>query len=587
MLLVLDNFEHVLDAAAAVAELIRVSPRSRFVVTSRAPLRVTGEHEMPMAPLGVRGEDSAARRLFVERARAVRPSWDPGPDGEVVDEICALVDGLPLGIELAAARVSLLPLAAIRDRLAARLPLPGSGARDVPARQRTLEGAVAWSHDLLSPRLQRAFDRLSVFEGSFDADQAGPVMADPDEGSPGASLDPLDDLAELAGQSLIERFPADAGVRFRMLQTIQAVAAQGLAADGDEADTRRRHAESFLALALAAQEHESTHDRAVWINRLAADDANIRSAVHWAIDSGEAALALRLVAAVWRYWQVDGHLTEGRELAERAIAMPAAQGRTTERMWAIAAAGSLAYWQADTEHARGRYEEQLELARALDHEAGVVDAIYNIGHAQFIEERDPAVVLAAVDDVRQRYRDLGDERGVARADWALANAMLDAGMTEESCATLERILIRFEELDDAQYHAMAAGSLAWANFRLGHQDEAVRWAVRGIRETYAQRDFGSTAITLTTAVLVAVIVGRFDVAARLAGAFEAASERYGIRPPAALDRFIGDMNPIGIAREALSQERWDMEFEAGRRLWLGQAVDLLSEIAAPPPAGRD
>jgi class 3 adenylate cyclase len=164
MLLVLDNFEHVLDAAAAVAELVRVSPRSRFIVTSRAPLRVTGEHELPMAPLGVDGADGAARRLFVERANALQPGWDPGTETAIVDEICALVDGLPLGIEIAAARVSLLPLTAIRDRLAARLPLPGSGARDVPARQRTLEGAVAWSHDLLPLRLQRAFHRLSVFE---------------------------------------------------------------------------------------------------------------------------------------------------------------------------------------------------------------------------------------------------------------------------------------------------------------------------------------------------------------------------------------------------------------------------------------
>ena len=213
--------------------------------------------------------------------------------------------------------------------------------------------------------------------------------------------------------------------------------------------------------------------------------------------------------------------------------------------------------------------------------------MFNVGHAQFIDERDPAVVFGAIDDVRQRYLDLGDERGAARADWAVANTMLDAGMTEESVATLERVMIRFEELDDAQYHALAAGSLAWARFRLGHPDEAVGPAVRGILETYAQRDLGSTTVALTTAVLVAVMVGRFDAAARLAGAFETASERYGIRPPAALDRFIGEMDPDGIAREALGQERWDLEFEAGRRLSLGQAVDLLSEIAEPLPAVRD
>ena len=207
---------------------------------------------------------AAARRLFIERARAVRPDWDPGPNGAVVDEICALVDGLPLGIELAAARVSLLPLPPIRDRLAARLPLPGSGARDVPARQRTLEGAVAWSHDLLSPPLQRAFHRLSVFEGSFDAEKAGPVMRDP-AGSPGASSIPSTTSPTSPARASSSDFPAEAGVRFRMLQTIQAVAAQGLAADGDEANTPATPRGAFLDLALAARVHEATHDRAVWI----------------------------------------------------------------------------------------------------------------------------------------------------------------------------------------------------------------------------------------------------------------------------------------------------------------------------------
>ena len=475
MLLVLDNFEHVLDAATAVGELVRVSPRSRFVVTSRAPLRVTGEHEMPMAPLGVHGEDAAARRLFVERARAVRPDWEPGADGAVVDEICALVDGLPLGIELAAARVSLLPLAAIRDRLAARLPLPGSGARDVPARQRTLEGAVAWSHDLLSPRLQRAFDRLSVFEGSFDADQAGPVMRDPDDGSPGASLDPLDDLAELAGQSLIERFPADAGVRFRMLQTIQAVAAQGLATDGDEADTRRRHAEAFLdprARGPGARvdarsrrlDRPARGRRREHPERGPLGDRRRRGRARAAPRRGRLA-----VLAGGR--PPDRGPRAGRagdRDAERAGPDRRADvGRRRRRQPRLLAGRHGARSSSVRGAARARAGPRPRGGRRrcdLQHRPRPVHRGEGPGRRLRSDRRRQAALSRSRRRARRRPRRLGArEHDAGRGD--------DRG---SRCATLERVLVRFEELDDAQYHAMAAGSLAWAKFRLGHHGRGGR-----------------------------------------------------------------------------------------------------------------
>jgi predicted ATPase len=576
MLLVLDNFEHVMGAASVVSDLCRASPRSRVVVTSRAPLHVTGEHEFPVGPLGLEGDDAAATRLFIERARAVRPGWEPGPDAAIVGQICRLVDGLPLVIELAAARISLLPLEAIRDRLAANLSLPGTGPRDAPARQRTLEATVTWSHDLLLPRLQRRLHRLAVFEGSFDIDQAGLVTGG--EGvDPG--LDVLDDLAELSDQSLIERDPSTSGIRFRLLRTIRGVAADRLASDGDEADVRRRHAEAFLALARLSKEHDASRDRGEWISRLAEDEANLRSAVEWAIENDEAALALGLVAASWRFWQVNGHLVAGRALAEQAIAMPGAQARTLERMWAVSAAGSLAYWQADQAQARLRYEEQLQLARALDSEVGVVDAIFNLGHVRFIEEIDPNEAMQSIEDVRRRYRDLGDERGMVRAEWARANVLLSAGRYEDAIGTLEGSLDRFEELGDAQYHAMAAGSLAWASFLRNDMSNAVRWSNQSLRDTYVQGDLGTTTIALASAVMVAVITGHNDEAARLAGAYDAATERYGVRPPAALAVFIGSHDAFAMARANLSAERWETEYEAGRRMTLGQAVDLLNELA--------
>ena len=181
ILFVLDNFEHVLDATGVVADLIGRSPGSRVLVTSRAPLHLGGEQEYPLGPLEVGGEETA-ERLFMDRARAVRPGWQPGSDAPVVAEICALVDGLPLGVELAAARVSLLPPATIRDRLAAHLPLPGTGARDAPARQRTLEHAVAWSHDLLPAALQARFPPPRRVRGRLRRRAGRPGHARPGRG---------------------------------------------------------------------------------------------------------------------------------------------------------------------------------------------------------------------------------------------------------------------------------------------------------------------------------------------------------------------------------------------------------------------
>jgi predicted ATPase/class 3 adenylate cyclase len=581
MLFVLDNFEHVLDAAGVAADLVRWSPRSRVVVTSRARLHLAGEQEYPLGPLSLDESEGAAGRLFVERARAVRPGWEPGADLPVVAEICSLVDGLPLGVELAAARVSLLPPTTIRDRLAARLPLPGPGTRDAPARQRTLDHAVAWSHDLLPAALQPRFHRLTVFEGGFDLDQAGPVMGSPEGGPDGGAIhgDVLDDLARLADENLIARDASAIGARFRMLRTIQSFAASRLVADGDEDATRRRHAEAFLALAVEAQRHESDASRAAWLDRLAADEANLRSAVMWAIDVGDADLAMRLVAALWRYWQADGHLAEGRVLTERVLALPGAQVRTASRMWAVAAAGSIAYWQADPTVARARYEEQLKLARGLDDERGIVDALFNIGHASFMGGGEEADASAWLEEVRRRYEDLGDERGVARADWSVGNMTLAAGRPAEAMAILSFALDRFAELGDAQYHAMAVGSMAWVNFALGDRRAAVEWAIRALRETFAQRDLGTTAISLHSGILVAVYTGHAEDGARLNGAFDAARERYGVRPPAGLERFVTAQDPFRLVREAIPPDRFEAAYEEGRRLSLSEAVDLVAGMA--------
>jgi len=576
VLLVLDNFEHVLDASGDVAAILRASPASHVLVTSRAPLRIVGEQEYPVPPL------DGGRRLFVERASSVRPAWDPGADAAAVDEICALVDGLPLGIELAAARISLLPVTAIRDRLAARLPLPGAGLRDAPDRQRTLERTVAWSYDLLTPSLQAVLHDVSVFEDGFDVAQASSVV-DHD-----LSVDVIEELAQLADHSLVMRDRPDGdGIRFRLLRTIQDVGLARLRESGREPATRRRHALAYLALAREAARHQMTVRQATWMHRLSLDDANLRSAVRWSIDAGETEIALDLVAVLWRYWQTDGHLVEGAGLVTETLAMPGADATSTARTWALAAAGNIAYWQGDARTARRWYLEQNAAARALDDEVALADAVFNLTHVEFLENADEGILLVVAEEAEQRFRDLGDERGVARAQWSKPILAIQEGRPEEARDGLLVLRAEFERLGDAQYHAMTTASLGWTAFAMGDLPEACRWAAEGINETYQLGDLGTTTISLHVGVLMAAIAGRPEDAARLTGAFEALSERYGVRPPAMLGRFIANIDPFAMARDALSPDAYADAYETGTRMSLGEAVALVSAIASSVAPGGD
>jgi len=572
MILVIDNMEHLLSAAHEVAAVVHASPKSRVIVTSRAPLHIAGEHELPVSPLS---DDAIA--LFTDRARAVRPGWVPGEETEVVAEICDLLDDLPLGIELAAARVSALPPTVIRDRLAARLPLPGSGLRDAPARQRTLEGAVAWSHDLLPPDRQDMLHRLGVFEGGFDLEQVDGVV-----GPSASGGDHLDALLELADQSLIVAAPTRATrARFRMLRTIQSFCLDRLAADGIEADVRRRHAETYLALAAQVSHQLNTSRHNEWLDRMTPEQDNLRSATRWSIDAGEGVLALRLTASLWRFWHAFGQVADGRRLAEEALAMPDAPTSGSDRAWALAAAGSLAYWQADSATARRHYRAQIDVAEAADDEACIADAYFNYGHVAFSPDSDAGVQLAYIDAAEERYRKLGDESGAARAAWgrgilALSRGQgmlgIDSGAIEEAMDLLGRSLADFERLDDRQYHAMTEASLAWAAFAGGEVASAARLAVDALVESHSMRDLGTTTISLHIGVLLGALTGHFEEAAEIHGAFDALCERYGVRPPAALALFVGGRDPFELTRKNLDPETWAETYARGRRLTLDEAV---------------
>jgi predicted ATPase/class 3 adenylate cyclase len=590
MLLLLDNFEHVLDAATDVAALVRVSPGSRFIVTSRSPLHLGGEQEYPVRPLGTTGALDGlgpnldpATRLFVDRSRAVRPDWEPGSDLPVIVEICALLDGLPLGIELAAARMSLLPPSAIRDRLAARLPLPGSGPRDAPARQRTLEGAIDWSHDLLTSDEQAALHALAVFEGTFDVAQAEPVIAD----TGAAAGDALERLLALGDHSLIARDQAPigdagklvgSGIRFAMLRTVQAYALRRLEADGREADHRRRHAGAYLVLAEAAAPHLFAAGQPPWIDRLTLDQPNLRAALRWSIDSGETELALRLVAASWRFWQTTGRLAEGSEWATAALAMPGADQPTSSRLWALAAAGGIAYWQSERGRSSQHYRDQLALAEQLGDPVATADAWFNLAATSWVRG-DTGESERCLGEARRLYVELGDERGINRVALSTSMLLMDSRGPDAMVEAMGPILERAVALDDAPYVVVAGGTLAWGLFMLGDLNAAARIGLDALLASYGMRDVAGVAIALPMAAIVAIELGQSEEAALLMGAFEGLCERYGVRPPVGLSELIRQTDPVVRLRERLDPAALAAALERGQRMTVDEAMDIVVRVS--------
>ncbi len=329
-LLLLDNFEHLTAAAAAVSALLAACPGVQVLVTSREPLRITGERELPVSPLALpdprqaRGLspgallDYSAIRLFVERAQAVKPDFTltEATAADVI-AICRRLDGLPLAIELAAARVRILPPSQLLNRLDTRLKVLTGGNRDLPARQQTLRAAIEWSHELLDPGEQALFAHLAVFSGGCTFEAAEAVC-----GAAGAlQLDVLDGLDSLTQKSLLRpEDGADGETRFTMLETIREYGLERLDATGHAETVRRAHADYFVTLAEAAEPQLTGADQVDWLNRLGAEHDNFRSAMGWLEQGSEIETRLRIAAALWRFWWMRGHLAEGRGWLERALA---------------------------------------------------------------------------------------------------------------------------------------------------------------------------------------------------------------------------------------------------------------------------
>ena len=455
ILLLLDNFEHLLQAAPTVAELLAMGAHLKIVVTSRAALHLYGEHEFPVPPLALPDpqrvppvEDLShypAVALFVQRAVAAKPDFElTRENAAAVAEICTRLDGLPLAIELAAARVKVLSPASLLARLVSRLQLLTGGARDLPERQQTLRAAMDWSYDLLNPAEQKLFRRLSVFAGGCNMESVEAVCDTKGD----LDLDLLDGMTSMLSKSLVlQAPPANGEARFVMLETIREYALEKLAVSGEESSTKRAHAAYCLVLAEESPAQQSGTRVAEQMEHFVAEHGNFRAALEWLTDTGDTEWGLRLGAALFRFWETREYLTEGRARLGKLLKLPHTVASTKFRARALFAAGVLAGAQGDYAAADALVGESLAIARQLGDDQGV--AVSLNARAVLAQDRgDIAAAHALFEESLQVWRELGDSKDVARALSNLANVATLQGDHARASSLYEECLAIFQGLGD-------------------------------------------------------------------------------------------------------------------------------------------
>jgi predicted ATPase/class 3 adenylate cyclase len=553
VLLVLDNFEQVVAAGPAVAELLRRCAGVTCLVTTRIPLQVSGEQQYPVPglpappdtarlsevdrrnlPRALREHDPEALqafeavRLFIARAAAIRPGFTvTNANAPAVAGIAARLHGMPLAIELAAARIKLLTPDQILARLEHHLAVLTAGSRDLPERQQTLRGAIAWSYDLLDEGARRLLDRLSTFRGGFTLELAETVCGPADE----IGGDIVDRIGELVDQSLVrlDDGPAqataiDAEPRFTMLETIREYAAEMLAVRGEAEAVAARHAEAMLDVVRSALPHLKGADQRRWLDRLEGEHDNVRAAIDWATARPAPALAMRLGSAMWRFWQQRGYLNEARTRLE-AMADEGWSVDPVDRARFAEALGGVAYWQSDRPAAIRWYDEALAIWESMDDQAEIANALFNRAYADMI-----AVMRAEADMDEMRasqvrmeralaiYQELGDVGGEGNLLWGLGSFHFFTGDAATGEAWYQRSLELHRAVGDHTMEAWSLHMLALAATGQGHWDDAGANARHALRHFHEAGDISGVNLVLDDLSLVAMAAGDEERAGRLWGA---------------------------------------------------------------------
>jgi predicted ATPase/DNA-binding CsgD family transcriptional regulator/Tfp pilus assembly protein PilF len=625
-LLVLDNFEQIIEAAPVVGDLLTACPRLRILVTSREALRLTGERDFPLSPLELPGVGDAsieaiartgAVALFVQRAQASNPGFRLTPDvAPVVADICRRLDGLPLAIELAAARTKVLSPRALLARLDQRLVLLTGGARDQPARLRTMRDAIAWSYELLSDDERAVFRRLAVFAGGFTLEAAEAVG-----GQRANLLSPFEQVASLVEKSLLR--PMEDGEatepRFTMLETIREFGVELLDDAGELEDARRRHARWVIAFAERVEPALVGPQQEEWLDRLEAERDNIRAALAWAIAAGDAEAAQRLVGACWRFWVTRGYLTEGKVWTERALALgdasPAvaakahhhlgnlaldlgdyevarigyeaglALWRTIDDRRGLASSynglGLLAFYQADYPEARRLHEASLAIRRESDDRQGLGNSYSNLGNVanaegDYVRARELHEQALAV------RQGMGDSGGVAFTLFNLGDVARQQGDLERARRLFDQSLGLFRDVGDVLGVGYALYDLGKVAHLQKRDEAAATLFAEAIRLRVELGDKRGLVECLEGLAPVAHGLGDADLAGRLFGAVEALRERLDVPLPPTEVAVHG--REVAALRGRLGAARLRSAWDTGRAMTLEDALAAARALTDRVPA---
>src|ERR687893_576497 len=623
LLLVLDNFEQVLEAGPLVGELLSAAPHLKVLATSRIPLGIYGEHDYAVPPLSVPDtkrlppievlSQYEAVRLFIERASAAKRGFQiTSENAPAIAEICARLDGLPLAIELAAARVKMLPPKAILTRLSNRLKLLTGGAKDLPARQRTLRGAIEWSHDLLEEGEKTLFARMAVFSGGRTLEAVEAVC----DAAGDLPIDAFESVSSLLDRSLLrqEEGPEDEP-RFVMLETIHEYARERLQDSGEAEEIGRAHIRYFLALAEEAAPELTGADQVSWMDRLEAEHDNFRAALSRSLETGDAESALRIGGALWRFWNVRGHFSEGRHWLGTGLSGGGAApvGVSAEASLGL---GYLELRQGDYERAVEDLEASLSLYREVGDRRGEAYALCFLGWIA-LDRSDLQRVEALLEESLALSRAAGTARDVSvalnalamlnvyRGDYARASAMQEESLSlareasdvqiiailtyntgfaaaitgeyERAEALVRESQELFREVGDRGMAPLANSRLGFLALSRNDPDRAEELCVEAKRELQEQAQTPGMDFALDVLASVAAARGGIRRAARLwdgvAGYREAAGAPWLLEERAIIEP------RIDAARSRLEEAVWQEEWEKGRSMTLDQAVGYALEVS--------
>jgi non-specific serine/threonine protein kinase len=634
LLLILDNCEHLIDACAAlVTTLLQACPRLTILATSREMLRVAGELVWRVPPMSLPDSpdllppehlaEYEAVQLFVDRARACRPGFAlTEQNAPVVAQICRRLDGIPLALELAAANTGFLAVEQLAARLDERFHLLTGGSRAVLPRHRTLRATIDWSYDLLSVPERLLFRRLPVFPGGCILEGAEAVCA-------GEAVDPrqvLGLLKQLVDKSLVHVEEVGREARYEMLETVRQYAAEKLEESAEEHDLRRRHAEYYLTLAEQAEPELRGPQQVQWLDRLETEHDNLRAALTWCLNQSRAVDALRLGGALWRFWEVHGHVREGSGWLEAALAIEeGAPVPVAVRAKALNAAGNLALDRGDLRRAQEFHEGSLALRRELNSLRGIASSLTNLGNVMAHQGDYPRAVayyeesLALRRQLGDRWgialvldnlgvvavnqgddgraipfyeeslalrRELEDQAGIARSLKHLGLALLDQGNYPRAERAFAESLELEQALGDQSSIAESLNYLGRVAMRCGDPAGAQALYAQSLRICKSLEEDASIANGLTRLAEVALAHGDAPRAVRLLAAATAAQETGGV-PGITADRAGADAT-LALARTRFDPTAFTTAWAAGHAMSLEEAIDMaLDHVLAGanlPPA---